>query len=571
MIWLASTLAAAAALVAPAPVSALDLAGVDDLGEGLEAQLPVEVPSTDDLGSTVEDTVSRLNETVDDTLSNASDALPELGNDPPAPSGGDEASSPAAASPTAPAAAPAASAPTASAPSDPGSSTAQPAGSPAPGQDASEPAPAGAGGSDAAPAGTAAAKGASAAEGDRARRARARHSAAGSDRASDPPASPVGRLAESISELPSSVLLAMFALAGLGVAMAVRSAVLALGARRLKARQGELHADIGVLQSALVPELPDSIAGVGVSAAYRSCAGLAAGGDFLDVLELDEERIAVIVGDISGHDRDAVTVTALVHYTVRAYIAAGLQPRDALRLADRALGGRLGSHYATVLVAIYDGRESTLRYATAGHPPPIVLGGGPDHVVEALTPPPIGLGPPTGFRQTQIGVPAGAGVCLFTDGLVEARGAEGELLGREGLALALEGLGNDERAEELLARVLGAAAPRDDMTVCLLEPAAAAGSALVVEELELDRERAEVPALVDLLSACGLGADETDRARTAVAKAAGQAPVRLIVRRCETGASWSVDGSRPRSAADPGRPIDAQELGQYVQLVPNRI
>ena len=187
---------------------------------------------------------------------------------------------------------------------------------------------------------------------------------------------------------------------------------------------------------------------MGVSAAYRSCEGLAAGGDFLDLLALDHERIAVIVGDVSGHDRDSVTATALVHYTVRAYVAAGLEPRDALRLTDEALTDRLGSRYATVLVGIYDDERGTLRYAVAGRRRRSSTVSGRDHVIEALTPAPIGLGPRTGYRQTEVGIEPGARICLFTDGLTDSRNGGGELIGREGLRAQLERLDGEGGAEE---------------------------------------------------------------------------------------------------------------------------
>ena len=169
---------------------------------------------------------------------------------------------------------------------------------------------------------------------------------------------------------------AMGALALLGLLMAVRSALSSLREARLRRQSAELRGDVGALQAALLPSVPEQMGNVALSLAYKPAEGPAAGGDFHDVVPLGDGRFSVIVGDVSGHGRDALAATALVHYTVRAYLTAGLEPRLALRLTDKVLDGSLGDDFATVLAATYDPAASTLSYATAGHPAPIVIGDG---------------------------------------------------------------------------------------------------------------------------------------------------------------------------------------------------
>ncbi len=295
----------------------------------------------------------------------------------------------------------------------------------------------------------------------------------------------------------------------LALGLAVRARMSSSRAKRLELQRASLLDDLHAMQVALVPEVPAELAALGVSVAYRPADGVAAGGDFYDVFELEPGRVAVVLGDVCGHGREALERAALTRYTVRAYLQAGLEPRAALALAGRALADP-EAHFATVAAAVYDSQDARLTYACAGHPAPIVLGRGVPTPLEVCCSPPVGWGIPTGRRQSRIPLPVGAVVCFFTDGLTEARCKEG-LLGTTRLGELLASLGRDPSADELIDRVSAAAdVTPDDMAACVLTAHSASaghsepGGEAHVEELEFERRDLDNGGLSRFLSECDL-------------------------------------------------------------------
>lgn len=342
-----------------------------------------------------------------------------------------------------------------------------------------------------------------------------------------------------VDVVPLAVRMMIAGLLALALALALRSRVAAVRARRLDRQRAELLEDVGLLQAALLPSVPTRLGPVGTSVAYRPAAGPGAGGDFYDVFALEDGQLAVIVGDVSGHGRHALPHTALVRFTLRAYLEAGLSPRDALQTAGAVLERQLGDAFATVVLATYQPRERVLVYACAGHPAPIVLGAQPGArplpALTICTAPPIGVGMRTGTRQTAVSIPGRAQVCLHTDGVTEAR-VGSELFGGARLADMLAELGPDASAATLLERVAERADARpDDMAACMLAIEGEDDAPTVlVEELELDREDAASVRTERFLRACGVGREEVaDIVHSALVAAGRARTVVLEVRRGE--------------------------------------
>ena len=333
---------------------------------------------------------------------------------------------------------------------------------------------------------------------------------------------------------------------------AVRSRMAARRARRLEAQRTTLLHDVDVMQAALVPAIPARVGGVAVSVAYRPAEGPAAGGDFYDVFVPAPGRVALILGDVAGHGPEALTQAALMRYTLRAYLQAGMEPRAALALAGRVLADRKMEHFATVVVGVYNTGEGRLTYASAGHPPPILLGLQTREPLAICASPPIGWTVPTGRRQTTVSLPRGAVACFFTDGLIEARRGD-DLLGQERLKEIVTELGSRPDAAKLLARVRAAAlATPDDMAACILVPQMAGVAARThIEELEADTQMLDRGQLQRFLETCLLPA-------AAVAHALGEASEIVAVSgtalaRVELGpttATVAVTGPAPSAQAE---------------------
>lgn len=326
-----------------------------------------------------------------------------------------------------------------------------------------------------------------------------------------------------VDVVPLPVRVAIGALLALALALGVRSWLAAVRAKRLEQQRGELLQDVGLLQRALLPTVPREIGSIATSVAYLPADGPGAGGDFYDVFPLAEGQVAVVVGDLSGHGREALQHTALMRFTLRAYLEANLNPRETLKTAGAVLEHQLGGALATVTIAIYRPTERTLTYSSAGHPPPLVLG--PERGATAQRPfsvsvpavmasasPLIGAGMETGLRETAISIPGAAQVCFYTDGVTDAR-VGAELFGEERLRRLLMELGPQARAQTLLDRIAEETNARpDDMAACVLTIAGAAQPPTVLcEQLEVEERLEGATARAErFLLACGVDRGAVD-------------------------------------------------------------
>lgn len=174
------------------------------------------------------------------------------------------------------------------------------------------------------------------------------------------------------------------------------------------------------IQSSILPELPPQLNGVELAHSYLPASEV--GGDFYDVLALDDGRVAVAVGDVAGHG----VASGLVMSMARSALAVQVTFDPAVEAVMRTLNRMVYQSarrrlLSTLLYAVVDPRERHLLYASAGHVFPYRIGSGGDVEELESVAYPLGVRRDLDVRVRSRHLAAGDTVFMFSDGLVEAR------------------------------------------------------------------------------------------------------------------------------------------------------
>ncbi|MDQ3577820.1 MAG: serine/threonine-protein phosphatase, partial [Actinomycetota bacterium] len=152
-------------------------------------------------------------------------------------------------------------------------------------------------------------------------------------------------------------------------------------------------------------------------------APLEVGGDWYDVITLDEHRTAVVVGDCVGRGLQAASVMGQLRSACRALLLQTISPSRALSALDDFADVLPEAICTTVFCAIVDTGRGELVYSSAGHPPAIVAGAGGDlTLLDKATSVPLGVRAGMDRPEERIDLALGATLLLYTDGLIERRG-----------------------------------------------------------------------------------------------------------------------------------------------------
>ena len=243
--------------------------------------------------------------------------------------------------------------------------------------------------------------------------------------------------------------------------------------RMLQDQADVIHGDLKraeVIQRALLPQAPPRVTGWSVNSLYRT--GSNVGGDFYDIVTLDQRYVGVVIADAAGHGVAAAMLSVLFKHRLKMCddeTGRPMAPRRVLEELNRDLREQVTGPgiFITAIYGLLDTRSGRMVLASAGHPPAIWSHSGGEVTRLERSGPALGLEDNARYTETKIDFESGDRLLLFTDGLVDGAAAphyddleRSVLAGDAGSAL-LRDLYADATAE--------AGADRDDVTIILLE------------------------------------------------------------------------------------------------------
>jgi sigma-B regulation protein RsbU (phosphoserine phosphatase) len=231
------------------------------------------------------------------------------------------------------------------------------------------------------------------------------------------------------------------------------------------------------VQQRLFPQQIPQIAGLSLAGMCRPALGV--GGDYYDLIELDDGRLGLAIGDVSGKGISAALLMASLRASLRGMTLDG--PSDLARMMQKVnrlvYEASANNRYATFFFATYDPAVGELRYVNAGHNPPLLIRRGSTEIVRldagGMV---VGLLPSTDYVEQVVRVSSGDLLILYTDGISEAMTVDDEEWGEERMLDCAAQCRQDASAPDVLNAIFHsadeftAAAPQhDDMTLLIMK------------------------------------------------------------------------------------------------------
>ncbi|HSC73718.1 MAG TPA: SpoIIE family protein phosphatase [Gaiellaceae bacterium] len=196
-------------------------------------------------------------------------------------------------------------------------------------------------------------------------------------------------------------------------------AALAIDNARLYQQQKQFT---DTMQRSLLPQSVPELAGLEFGAAYESSARVEVGGDVYDFMELSDGRLAVTLGDVTGHGIDAAADMAMAKFVFRSLAREHPEPSDFLQSANDVVVGEIApGKFITMVYVVIDPGSGAVAVAGAGHPAPRIVRA--DGSIKPLEARGLVLGVERGQRYEDVHehLDRGDAVVLYTDGVIEAR------------------------------------------------------------------------------------------------------------------------------------------------------
>ncbi|WP_214401777.1 SpoIIE family protein phosphatase [Pseudonocardia lacus] len=202
-----------------------------------------------------------------------------------------------------------------------------------------------------------------------------------------------------------------------GLVQLAGAAVLAADAQRAHIEEHDLAL---TLQRSFLPVEFGTLPGLRAAVRYLPAVQHAEiGGDFYEIIRLADGRVLVAIGDVAGHSIHAATIMLELRHALRAYAIDGHGPAAIQRRLERVLRHYHRREYATLCLLLIDAERSEMSVATAGHPPPLLVGDDDAHYAPVAGPMlGVGLEHPD---ETVLPLAGVRTLVLVTDGMLEDR------------------------------------------------------------------------------------------------------------------------------------------------------
>jgi serine phosphatase RsbU (regulator of sigma subunit) len=230
-------------------------------------------------------------------------------------------------------------------------------------------------------------------------------------------------------------------------------AALAIDNARLYQQQKDFS---DAMQRSLLPMVRPPVKGLDLGEVYAFSARVDLGGDLYDYVLLEDGRLAVVLGDVTGHGIDAAADMAMAKYVFRTLVRTHPGPAEFVRAANNVVVDEIAAgKFITLLYLVVDPATGEVACASAGHPPPRLVDA--TGRVRPLAASGLALGIDVGqeYEEVREVIEPGGSVVLYTDGVIEARTGS-ELYGVERLD-ALLARRHHYGAEDIAASVIQAA------------------------------------------------------------------------------------------------------------------
>jgi sigma-B regulation protein RsbU (phosphoserine phosphatase) len=236
---------------------------------------------------------------------------------------------------------------------------------------------------------------------------------------------------------------------------------------------GELEMAARVQRELFPRVLPDA-PGLDYAGICRPACGVS--GDYYDFLALGEDKLGLLLADVSGKGIAAALLGASLHTAIRANApAAGMGCGDLMVKTNRLLYDTSApERFATVFYGVYNPATCALTYANAGHNPPMLIRGDECIRLDGLTAP-AGLLADIPSAQETIQLLSGDWLLIFSDGIPDAENENGEEFGEDKLLASLNGLGSGTAAQvcngvaEAVRSHAGGQRQADDITLIAIK------------------------------------------------------------------------------------------------------